>query len=259
MPLIDDASLTLNKELREKLLECYLAFSTSKELSAWLEELGQDPKGTVEEKTARVRQHTRYLSMPPESFPAQTIEYLNNYNAEALSEICRNLSLNEDGPRNALFRRIYREVGFREGWLRPIPKTPEINKEIVLPFVNWYPILKNGNYEKDYYRVFYNEMSEIFGEVNVHQQLPVNHGGTLKIDFHIGHPQEGGMGVEFKMPTNNSELQRALGQMDQYVRRYGPNLIVVLIPDFLEKAQEILFSDELKRKGIEVVVKTRAS
>jgi len=67
--------------------------------------------------------------------------------------------------------------------------------------------------------------------------------------------QRSGTGVEFKMPTNNAELQRALGQMDQYQVRYGENLLVVLFPDFLDKSQWTLFVDKLSEKKIPVIVK----
>lgn len=252
-------SPTPNVKLREKLLQCYLNLSTSQDLSGWLQDLGQDQKGTVDEKIARIREHTKYLSMSPETFAPKTISYLSPYDTENLAEICEDLGLDSEGGKNSLFRRIYREVGYKEGWLPPISKETAISKQTVLPFVKWYPILKSYEYEKDYYPDFCDEMSEVFGDDNVHEEHAVAHGTTLKIDFHIGHPQSGGVGIEFKLPTSNSELQRALGQMDQYVSRYGPNLIIVLIPlpDFLKKAQETLFLDELKRKGIEAVVKTK--
>ncbi len=45
--------------------------------------------------------------------------------------------------------------------------------------------------------------------------------------------------------------------MDQYLAAYGSNLIVVLIPDTINKAQETLFVDTLRGKGIATVVKHR--
>ena len=249
-----------NPKLREKLLRFYLACATSQELSEWLQDIGQDPKGTAEEKRARVRQHTKYLSMTPETFPLQTIHYLSSYTGDHLYDLCQDLGLDGDGSKNTLFRRTYREVGCREGWLYPISKAaPVISKQTVLPFVQWYPVLKNYEYEKDYYKDFHEEMSEVFGLHNVPDQLAIAYGNTLKIDFHIGHPQQGGVGIEFKMPINNSELQRALGQMDQYVSRYQAELIIVIIPDFLSPAQVELFLGELGRKNITAVVKTKVS
>ena len=216
---------------RKTLLECYLSLATSPELSRWLEDIGQDSKGSVDDKRQRVREHTQYLSMPRETFPQQTLSYLSLYTADRLAAICEALDLQSDGTKDDLFRRIYREVGYREGWLERLPAVVEsFDKQLVLPFVTWYPVRKKGGYESDYYESFDGEMIELFGEACVHPEYPVAHGGTLKIDFHIGRPQQPGVGVEFKKPANNSELQRALGQMDQYLAAYGLNLIVVLIP-----------------------------
>lgn len=246
----------LDIEFRKALLECYLSLATSPELSRWLEDIGQDSKGSVEDKRQRIRQHTQYLSMPRETFPRQTLSYLSPYAADHLAEICEALGLEIDGTKDDLFRRIYREVGYREGWLQRVSATVEsFDKQLVLPFVTWYPVRTKGEYESDYYESFDGEMVEVFGEECVHPEYPVAHGSTLKIDFHIGRPQQPGVGVEFKRPANNSELQRALGQMDQYLAAYGRNLIVVLVPDDLNKAQETLFVDALRGKGIAAVVK----
>jgi hypothetical protein len=246
----------IDAAFRKTLLECYLSLATSPELSRWLEDIGQDPKGSVDDKRQRVRAHTQYLSMPRETFPRQTLSYLSPYTADHLAEIGESLGLQTDGAKDDLFRRIYREVGYREGWLERVPAAVEsFDKQLVLPFVTWYPIQRRGEYESDYYDAFEDEMVELLGEECVHPEYPVAHGSTLKIDFHIGRPQQPGVGVEFKRPTGNSELQRALGQMDQYLAAYGSNLIVVLIPDALTKAQETLFVDALRGKGIATVVK----
>jgi hypothetical protein len=194
--------------------------------------------------------------MPRATFPQQTLSYLSPYTADHLAEICDTLGLPTEGTKDELFRRIYREVGYREGWLERVPAIVQtFNRDLVLPFVTWYPIRRRGDYEGDYYEAFDDEMIELFGEDCVHPEYPVAHGSTLKIDFHIGRPQQPGVGVEFKRPASNSELQRALGQMDQYVGVYRPNLIVVLIPDAIAKAQEALFLDALRGKGIATVVK----
>jgi hypothetical protein len=233
-----------------------LSFATSPELSRWLEDIGQDPKGSVDDKRQRIRQHTQYLSMSRETFPGQTLSYLSPYTADHLAEICEALSLESAGTKDELFRRIYREVGYREEWLERVPAAVDsFDKQLVLPFATWYPIQRRGEYESDYYDAFEDEMAELFSEECVHPEYPVAHGSTLKIDFHIGRPQQPGVGVEFKRPANNSELQRALGQMDQYLVAYGANLIVVLIPDALNKAQETLFAEALRGKGIATVLK----
>ncbi len=241
---------------RRTLLECYLSLATSPELSQWLEDIGQEARGSVEEKRQRIREHTKYLSMPRDTFPRQTLTYMSPYTADQLAVICEALGLPIDGTKDDVFRRIYREVGYREGWLERVPAVVEsFDKQLVLPFVDWYPIRKKGQRESDYYESFDNELLELFGEDCVHPEYPVAHGSTLKIDFHIGRPQQPGVGVEFKKPANNSELQRALGQMDQYLAAYGPNLIVVLIPEALTTAQETLFVSALRAKGIDTAVK----
>lgn len=255
----DNLKPFINNEFREKLLECYLGWSTSQELSDWLKNIGQDPNGTIEEKRIRIIQNIKYLSFSPEEFHLETLRYLQDFSrSDILANICETLGLDNTGTKDSLFRRIYREVGYNEGWLPHTSKdAPVSNKQIVLPFVKWYPILKNRNYERDYYEEFFDEMSEIFGENQVHKEYPIAHGSTLKIDFHIGNPHSGGVGVEFKMPTNNSEIQKALGQIDQYLRCYGSNLIVVLIPDFIDKKAEMGMVEELRKKGIETVVKQK--
>jgi hypothetical protein len=247
----------VNKEFRELLLKCYLEWQTAPELSRWLQDLGQEPKGSIEEKKARIREHTRFLSMSPQMFVEENINHLRMLNrADIFADICQELGLDREGSKNDLFRRICRGIRYREGWAGSISKShPEINKQTVSQFVTWYPILRWSDYEKDYYDDFVNEMIEVFGEDNVHEQFPIAHGNTLRIDFHIGHPQNGGVGVEFKLPTNKGEIDRARGQLDDYLSRYGSNLIVVLIPHLLEPKLVIPFREDLHRKGIETVVK----
>lgn len=251
-------SLASDQEFREQLFTFFLNSVSREYLSSWLEDIGQDSKGTIDERVNRLKEHSGYPRTPTEQFPFKTIFHLDSLAANELAELCASLRLDTDGPKAALVRRLYREVGYREGWLLPKPQEVRtITKEIVLPFVQWYPLLKVGQYEKDYYQDFYDEMSDLFGPLNVHEQLAIAHGNILKIDFHLGHPQQGGVGIEFKMPTSNGEIQRALGQLDQYVNRYGKELIIVLLPAFLKEAQLQLFLDELERKDVAVVVKTR--
>ena len=177
-----------------------------------------------------------------------------------MHRIAEALGLEDSGTKDDLYRRVYREVGYREGWLRPLPDATErVTKLLVLPFIEWYPIRAKGEYERDYYGAFESEMVELFGEEHVHPEYPIAHGNTLKIDFHVGRPQQPGVGVEFKRPGSNGELQRALGQMDQYLATYRENLVVVLIPDALSRAQEILFLDALQAKAITTVIKRHPS
>lgn len=248
---------TADASLRSALLDYYLANATSAELTEWLRDIDRDARGTVEEKRARVRAHTKYLAMPPADFPEQTLLYLAQYSAAHLEGICDVLKVSADGTRDMNWRRIMRTVAYREGWLSP-PGTLEeraFTMDLVRPFVDWHLIAKRGNYERDFYRGFGDDMEEIFGEIYVHEQLPVASGTTLKIDFHIGHPQRGGVGIEFKMPTSNADLQRAWGQIDQYQARYGTNLLVVLLRDFIGSAQLNPFIEKLAEKGVALVVK----
>lgn len=159
-----------------------------------------------------------------------------------------------------LFRRIYREVGFREGWLpRVADGALARTRQTVLPFVQWYPILKKREYEQDYYEDFSTEMAEVFGREKVHAQYAIAHGTTLKIDFHLGPPLQSGVGVEFKMPNSQGDIQRAFGQVDEYRTSYGQNLIVVLLGNFMTETEVAMFTDALCRKGVETIVKTNPS
>lgn len=249
--------LNADPSLRAALLDYYLRHATGPELSCWLRDIGQDPNGTLEEKRDRVRTKTQYLSMSPEEFQEQTISNLSAYDSDHLSGICEALRIDQSGSKDVKWRRIMREVAMREGWLPRIDGANHytLTLEQVRPFVEWHLIPKRAMYEKDFYPGFLYDMEEVFGADNVHPQLPIAFGSTLKIDFHIGHPQRKGVGIEFKMPANNSDLQRALGQMDQYKAEYGEQLLVVLFPDLLQKAQAILFLDQIKAKCIASIIK----
>jgi hypothetical protein len=244
-------------ELRSKLLEFFLENYRGQELSDWLRDIGQDNRGTAEEKRARLRQTTTYLTTPLQEFPAETMAHLNSFPSEYLAGLCEVLDIDSGGTRDMRYRRIIREIGYREGWLSRLESITEATFRLatIQPYVEWYPIIKRGSYEKDFYQAFVEEMEEIFGNEFVHKELAIAFGSTLKVDFHLGHPQREGVGVEFKMPTNNSEIQRALGQLDQYKQRYRDNMLIVLFPDFLDTARKILFRDQVSAKGIAVVIK----
>ncbi len=57
-------------QLREQLLDFYLKTSTGEDLAGWLRDLGENPRGTVAEKQQRIRERTKYLSMPAEGVSA---------------------------------------------------------------------------------------------------------------------------------------------------------------------------------------------
>ncbi len=259
-PLLAGVKPATNCEFRQKLLDAYLSIASSQELSDWLEDIGQDSKGTAEAKIAKIRQHTKFLCMPPEEFPLQAMNNLQWLSSrDGLFLIAESLGVNCEGAKDVLLRRIYRQIGYEEGWLpRVVNGDCSFIKETILPFVQWYPILKNKNYERDYYQEFCDEMAEIFGKDKVHEQYVVAHGKALKIDFHLGHPQETGVGIEFKMPTSQGDIHRAFGQLDDYLTRYGRNLIVVLFTNFTSQTEIAMFLETLKTKGIDTVIKSKA-
>lgn len=148
-----------NKELRARLIDCYLNFSMSKELSEWLQDLGLPSTGTMREKLARLHQHADSLVLPAESFPRQTIYYLNKYDEDILSEVCQVLGIDGVGPKDVLIPRIYREVGLREGWLQPLSNDARL--VITETFI---PILKSFDHRKEYYLDLWSELSDVLGD-----------------------------------------------------------------------------------------------
>ncbi len=239
--------------LREKLFSFFLETQTGPELGDWLKDIGQDSRGSVSERQTRIRAHSKYPTMLPAEFPAQTEAYLQHYTAGDLADLCDDIGVLNEGNKDTLYRRVMREVHYREGWLpRVEPGSVTPRADVVMQFLAWFPITKSGKYEKDYYAVIHDELNEVFSGV-VYEQQPIAHGTTLKIDFHVGSPQGLGVGIEVKMPTSNSEIQKALGQVDQYQRCYGDELILFVLIDFLKKAEIHFFREELVRKRIRAV------
>jgi hypothetical protein len=247
------AEIHADAALREQLFSFFLEMQTGPELADWLKGLGQDSRGSVSERQDRVRAHSKYPTMPPAEFPDQTEAYLQSYTAGHLVNLCDELGLSNEGNKDALYRRIMREVHYREGWLpRVAPGSIIPTAAVVMQFLAWFPITMNGKRESDYYPVIYDELNEVFGAV-VYEQQAIVHGTTLKIDFHVGNPQGPGVGIEVKKPTSNSEIQKALGQVDQYQRCYGDELILFVLMDFLKPAEIHFFREELVRKRIRAV------
>ena len=122
--------------MREQFLDCYINLSISNELSGWLADLGLPFTGTVEQKLACLKEHRGALPLAAESLHRQTIFYLNDYSVDMLVEICQELGLKTEGSRGAIFKRIYCEVGLREGWLWPIPQdTKTMLKQMFLSVI----------------------------------------------------------------------------------------------------------------------------
>lgn len=143
-------------ELRARLIDCYLNFSISRELSKWLQELGLPSSGTTQEKLTRLRRQAVSLVLAAESFPRQTIYYLNTYDEETLSEICQELGIDGTGLKEILLPRIYREVGLREGWLQPLAEDARL-----LITETFLPILAAFDHQKDYYLDLWGELSDV--------------------------------------------------------------------------------------------------
>jgi hypothetical protein len=248
-----------NVALRERLLTFMLEDLTSPGLSDWLRNLDADTRGTVEEKKQRIRQRSKFLREPPLTMIAEAMADFCDSSPGAVAKLCEELGIPSNASKQGLLRRLHRFVATQEGLLPPRPHSgpwPTVHE--VYPFVAWYPVYKGKNYERQFYAEFRETMTDIFGEALVHEQMPVAHGTTLKIDFHIGSavpPGQGGVGIEFKMPTSNSEVQKAIGQLGQYQVRYGQSLIVVVFPDFLEQRILVPFFHELTGRGIAHVVK----
>ena len=246
-------------ELRLKLFYFFAENYPEQELSNWLRDIGQDIQGTMEEKRARLRQSPKYVNTPVEEFREGTMARLNVFSLEPLADLCKGLGIDSGGTRDMLYRRIIREIGYREGRLSRLGPITDATFRLttVRPYVKWYPIIERGSHERDFYPGFAEEMTEIFGAEFVYPQFSIAPASTLKVDFHLGNPEGEGVGVEFKMPPNNksSEIQRALGQIDQYKERYKENLLMVLFPDSLGKAQRKHFEKKVSAKGVGVVVK----
>ncbi len=247
-----------NAALRERLLTFMLDGLTSPGLTDWLRQLHADTRGTVEEKKHRIRQCSPFLRAPPRLMIDEAMQDLYESGADAVLELCEELGIPSNASKEGLLRRLHRFVATQEGLLPPRPHSgpwPTVHE--VYPFVAWYPVYKGKNRERQFYAEFRETMTDIFGEALVHEQMPVAHGTTLKIDFHIGSavPGQEGVGIEFKMPTSNSEVQKAIGQLGQYQGRYGQSLIVVVFPDFLEQRILVPFFHELTGRGIAHVVK----
>ena len=161
-------------ELRARLIDCYLNFSMSKELSEWLEDLGLPSTGTTQEKLRHLRRHADSLVLPAESFHRQTIYYLNKYDEEVLTEICQELGICSTGPKDVLLTRIYRVVGLREGWLQPLSEDARLI--ITETFV---PILKGFDSNKDYYRNLWDELTDVLDEDPLHVHGPHAYGSAI--------------------------------------------------------------------------------
>jgi hypothetical protein len=202
-----------NGDLRGRLIDCYLNFSISKELTEWLQDLELPSTGTTQEQLARLRRHAGSLVLPAESFPRQTIYYLNKYDEDILSEIGQELGIGGDGPKEVLLTRIYREVGLREGWLQPLSE--DARQIITETFI---PILEGFDHKKDYYLDLWDELSDVLGEDNMHLHVPPAYGSAIMAVLIPGFFQEG------QMTILQNELEERVG------KRFSPRTVEVVEP-----------------------------
>jgi hypothetical protein len=248
-------------ELRLKLFFFLVENCPEEKLSEWLSDIGQDIEGTVEEKRARLRQSPNYVLTPVNKFPEKSMTRLNVLSSESLGDLCKILGIDSGGTRDMRYRRIMREIRYCEHWFKKLGPISDATFTLttVRPYVEWYPIIERGSRERDFYQGFAEEMEEIFGAEFVYPQFQIAPASNLTVDFHLGGQEDKGVGVEFKMPpkkNNNSELQRALGQVAQYKEQYKDNnLLIVLLPDFLSKVGKKHFIKMLSAQGVGVVVK----
>jgi hypothetical protein len=256
-PTVPDA-LRADPALRDLLLTYFLETYNGTELTDWLRDLDQDTKGGITEKQQRIRAHTKYLSMPAAEFPAQTEAYLKPYSSDLLADLCEDLGISADGTKDRRYRRIMREVHYREGWLTRLhPDVATLpTAGDVMPVLGWFPIPNCGDYERDYYPVIHDELCEVFGDDRVAEELAVGHGSSiLKIDFHVGDSSGKGVGIEVKMPSTMADVQRALGQLSQYQSHYGTELVLLVLQDFLKPETLRFFQDELARREVRTVIR----
>lgn len=113
------SSIPTLAELTEWLRSAYINLCISQELARWLRELGESPRGTIDEQIARIRRHIPSVVLPAEPPARQALFHLFQYDADILRAICQELGLNPEGTREELARRLYYEVGCREGWIPP--------------------------------------------------------------------------------------------------------------------------------------------
>ncbi|MCE3224910.1 MAG: hypothetical protein K0S58_3090 [Nitrospira sp.] len=146
-----------------RLIDCYVNFSMSKELSEWLQELELPSTGTMQEKLTRLRHHAGSLVLPAESVPRQTIWYLSQYGDNVLAEICQELGIDNTGAKDRLVSRIYHAVGIREGWLQPLSDDA---REIITD--TFLPILRAIDYKNDYDLDQCGELKDILGKEPAH-------------------------------------------------------------------------------------------
>jgi hypothetical protein len=191
---------------------------------------------------------------------AEAIGDLSSLDVASIASVCEAFEIpTECATKPVLVRRLHHFIAVQEGLIPNPAHTGQYpTVEDVYRAVDWYPHYKSKDYESQLYDDFFSTMTYIFNDELVHEQVVVARGAALKIDFHIGSavPGQGGVGVEFKMPASNSDVQKAMGQLGQYQSVYGQSLLVVVFPDFLQPKHLQPFFHDLASRGIAYIVKS---
>jgi hypothetical protein len=171
--------------LKARLIDCYVKFSMSKELSEWLQDLGLPATGTMQEKLARLRQQAERLVLPAESVSRQTIWYLHQYDENVLVEICQQLGIDNSGTKDDLLTRIYRVVGTSEGWLQL--QSEEARQLIMGTFL---PIMSAIDPKHDYDLDLWNDLGAFLTKQDTHRPRTHGHGSAFMAVLIPGFLQE---------------------------------------------------------------------
>ena len=171
--------------LKSRLIDCYVNFSISKELSEWLQELELPSTGTRQEKFARLRRQASSLVLPAESLPRQTIWYLSQYDENILAEICQELGIDHNGSKDLLMTRIYREVSMREGWLQPL--SDDARQVITETFL---PILRSIDHKHDYDLDQWGELGDVLDKEGANRPGAQGYGSAFMAVLIPGFLQE---------------------------------------------------------------------
>ena len=246
-------SVTADRALRALLLEVFLDASLPTELSGWLRRLGLPADGPEEDRRTRLRAHADYLTVPAEDFPRATRRELDRLTTARLGALCGALGLAVAGPREALYRRALREVGYREGWLPPDARLAgdAVGRKDVEPFVRWHPVLVPVTLARELAISLSDELAEVFGTDRVHTHIPVSDDtGAPAIDVHVGDGVLGGVGIA--IAARESGIPRA--QLGRYRVRYGADLIVLLYPTRAADPDAPPTAADLRVAGVESII-----
>ncbi len=250
--------MTPDRALRALLLEAFLDASLPTELSGWLRRLGLPADGTEDDRRARLRAHADYLTVPVEDFPRATRRELDRLTTARLSALCGTLGLAVAGPRDVLYRRALREVGYREGWLPPDARLAgdAVGRKDIEPFVRWHPVLAPITAARELATSLSDELAEVFGTDRVRTHVPVSDDTSAPaIDVHVGDGVLGGVGIA--IAARESGIPRA--QLGRYRVRYGPDLIVLLYPTRAADPDAAPTAADLRVAGVESIITIASS